>query len=450
MSLHLGIDGYVAGGLWVAEFVVFFLSIFWRPALGLYVLIPLLPLQTIRYRLHGYFLGAQFIDVLLLGVILGLKRQGLSVISKTPLNLLLAIYILFAYLSMVEGSLFLGADLPIWISDPRVSKWKNYVVVTSLIFFVSISAIRTKRQMGILLISMCLGTILLAKGFRNTMSGRDVSTFSYAMRADGPMPSAGVNGLAAFAAQVTVCVVGLLLAERRIVPKLGYGITIIAGGYCLLWAFSRGAYAAFLLGMLFLGFARSRLLLVGLVVCLMTWQGFVPAAVQERIMMTKDADGNLEHSAASRMSLWEEGLQVFKGDPLFGTGFATYAYGTHVGGYGDTHNVFVKVLVETGIAGLGLFLAIFLKLFRIGFRLFRTATDPFLQSVGLGFSALMISAFVANMFGDRWMYFEITGYTYAFAALAVRGQHITDSEQACERREEEDEENELTISEGQS
>jgi O-antigen ligase len=134
----------------------------------------------------------------------------------------------------------------------------------------------------------------------------------------------------------------------------------------------------------------------------------------------------MDHSAASRLSLWEEAMQVFQADPIFGTGFNTYAYGSHVGGYGDTHNVFVKVLVETGLVGLLLFLAIFFKLFKVGFRLYRTATDSFFKSIGLGFSALMITAFIANLFGDRWMYFEITGYTFAFAALAVRAQQMTD------------------------
>ena len=97
-------------------------------------------------------------------------------------------------------------------------------------------------------------------------------------------------------------------------------------------------------------------------------------------MMT-DNEGVIDHSAASRLSLWEEAMQVFKADPVFGTGFNLYAYGSHVGGYGDTHNVFVKVLVETGLTGLVLFLAIFRKLFQIGRRLYRTATDPFLQAL---------------------------------------------------------------------
>ena len=128
-----------------------------------------------------------------------------------------------------------------------------------------------------------------------------------------------------------------------------------------------------------------------------------------------------------RVSLWEEAIQVFEADPVFGTGFKTYAYLAHAaGGYRDSHNIYVKVLVETGATGLLIFLGIFWKLFQIGFRLTRTATDPFLKSIGLGFAALMLAAIVGNFFGDRWMYFQITGYTYAFAALAMRAQQMTD------------------------
>src|SRR5438477_6942244 len=161
--MHLGLEGIVPTTLWIAEFVFFFLSIFWRPSAGLYLAIPLMPLQTVRYKLHGYFLGEQFTDLLLLGVILGLRRQGRPIFAKTPLNTLLFIYIIFTYFSMVRGSFFLGMDLPLWFSDPRVSDWKNYVVDLALIFFVTVSAIRTKKEMGWLIVAMCLGSLLVAK-----------------------------------------------------------------------------------------------------------------------------------------------------------------------------------------------------------------------------------------------------------------------------------------------
>lgn len=403
----------------------FFLSVFKSPSIGLYLLIPLLPLETVRYRLHGYFLGAQFVDILLLGVILGLKREGREIFPKTPLSALLWTYIGFTYLSMFRGSFFLGAPLPLWFSDPRVSDWKNFVVDLSLMFFVTSSAIRTKRQMGTLLFTMCIGYLLLAKNFHNAVGDRDFSAFSYNLRDAGTMGGAGVNGLAAFAAQGSVFLLGVLLIERRVLLKTAYAVVISASVYCVLFALSRGAYAALLIGIIFLGFVRNRLLLLAVVAFLLVWQSLVPPAVRQRVFMT-DENGEIDHSAASRLSLWDEAMEVFKADPVFGTGFNTYRYESHVGGYGDTHNLFVKVLVETGVTGLVLFLAIFSRLFKIGFRLHRTATDPFLKSIGLGFSALMISALVANFFGDRWMYFQITGYTFAFAAMAVRAQQMTD------------------------
>ena|SRR6185312_12872930 len=424
---HLGIDNYVGSLLWIVEIVGFLLSVFWRPTVGLYVLMPLLPLQTVRYKVHGYFLGEQFVDILLLGVMLGLKRRGQPIFPRTPLNFLLFSYIIFTFLSMVRGSFFLGINLPLWFSDPRVSEWKNYVVDLSLMFFVTTGAIRTKRQIGFLMLAMCAGALLVAKGFHNVVGDRNFSAFSYDLRDPGPLGWAGVNGLAAFTAQFSVFLAGLFLLHKRLAARLGYAGVFASGIYCVLFALSRGGYAACLIGLLYLGIVRSRFLLMTVLGFLLIWQSLVPVAVRERISMTTDdqGTGTMDHSAAARVSLWEEAMQVFRADPIFGTGFNTYAYESHVGGYGDTHNVFVKVLVETGLVGLALFLAIFGKLFRIGFRLYRTAGDPFLRGIGLGFAALMVTAVVANLFGDRWMYFQITGYTYGLAALAVRAQEIT-------------------------
>ena len=121
-------------------------------------------------------------DVLLLGVILGLRRRGEPLLGKTPLNTLLFIYIGFTYLSMIPGvPFFLGIGLPLWFDDSRVSDWKNYVVDLSLMFFVVRSAIQTKRQMGILMCGMSIGVLLLAKNFHSSISGRDFSSFSYSL-----------------------------------------------------------------------------------------------------------------------------------------------------------------------------------------------------------------------------------------------------------------------------
>jgi putative inorganic carbon (HCO3(-)) transporter len=426
--MHLGLEGIVPMSLWLIELLCFLLSVFWRPEIGLYLVVPLLPLQTVRYRLHGYFLGEQFVDLLLLGVVLGLCRQGRPIVPRTPLNKLMFAYILFTYLSMFRGSMSLGIDLPLWFSDPRVSDWKNYVVVLPLIYFISASVLQTRSQMNAMLFALCVGLLLLAKNDHNALSGRDFSSFSYNIRDAGTMGGAGVNGLAAFEAQCSIFFIAVLLVQEGFLKRVGYVGVIAACIYCLVFALSRGAYAAFLAGIIYLGLSRSRMLLLALIPFLLTWQTIVPNVVRERILMTTDENGNVESSAAGRLSLWDEAMEVFHADPVFGVGFNTYAYGEHVGGYRDTHNVFVKVLVETGLVGLSLFVGTLYGLFRLGRRLYHVANDPFLMSIGLGFSALMLVAFIANLFGDRWMYFQITGYTYVFAGMVVRGLQITEEE----------------------
>ena len=67
-----------------------------------------------------------------------------------------------------------------------------------------------------------------------------------------------------------------------------------------------------------------------------------------------------------------------------GTGFNTYAYMGRVGDYKDTHNYFIKVLVETGVLGFLLFLALILRFFWSGLMLHWKARDPLAKALGLG------------------------------------------------------------------
>ena len=71
-------------------------------------------------------------------------------------------------------------------------------------------------------------------------------------------------------------------------------------------------------------------------------------------------------------------------------------------------------MVETGAVGLLMFLYVLWRMFALGYQLYRQSEDPFLASVGLGFSALMVGMFLANLFGDRWSYFQVDGWMWMF------------------------------------
>jgi O-antigen ligase len=151
--------------------------------------------------------------------------------------------------------------------------------------------------------------------------------------------------------------------------------------------------------------------------------------------MTYDAQsGSLDHSAAVRLTLWDSAMAVFRTSPLMGTGFNTYAY-MHltkrsdggVGFYEDTHNIFLKTLVETGVLGLLIFLWVQAKTFGVGYMLFRSAADPFFASLGLGLAVWVVCALTANFFGDRWTYLQVNGYMWVLCGLVAQARALDQS-----------------------
>jgi putative inorganic carbon (HCO3(-)) transporter len=104
------------------------------------------------------------------------------------------------------------------------------------------------------------------------------------------------------------------------------------------------------------------------------------------------------------------------------------------GRYTDTHNYYLKVLVETGFVGLLFYLWLLCKMFYQGQTLFFRAEDPFFKALGLGFAALMVGTAVLNLFGDRWTFFQVNGYLWVLLGFVMRS-HIILREGARETEE---------------
>jgi O-antigen ligase len=418
--IHFGLTPYASAFLYASFILAFLLSVLWRPIVGIYFLVPLIPLQTARYYLIDFPLGKSVVDIILLGVVLGLLVHRQRVFPKTPWNLLLGLYTIFTFVSLCLGSFYLGSALPFSISDPRLADWKNYMAMPLILILVA-ATVRNTRQMKILVLLMCLAALMLNRGFWDTVSGRDFSNFTDDLRDAGGMGYAGVNGFAAFEAQFAVFLLALAAFKERLLSKLGFvglaGFSVI----CLMYSFSRGGYLALLVGCLFLGLVKQRKFLILLVVFISMWTSLTPLAVQQRVQMTYDANGGeLDHSSELRLDLWKQAMPIFDSNPVIGAGFFTYAYTHHMNNYADTHDFFIKVLVETGFVGLMIFLWLLAKTFITGYKLFRGSQDPFLASLGLGLAVWVVSSFVANCFGDRWTYLQVNGYMWVLGGLVAR------------------------------
>ena len=132
--MHTGLGVYLPVVLYLAIWGGFGLSIFWRPLAGLLVLAPLLPNETMRYKLASLPLGSQAIDLLMLGVAIGLLKNRRQLFPAIGLRRPFLVLIIYTYFSLWLGSLLNHYDLPLWFSVERVSTWKNFIRMPFLAF----------------------------------------------------------------------------------------------------------------------------------------------------------------------------------------------------------------------------------------------------------------------------------------------------------------------------
>ena len=151
--MNFGLESYVPYALYLLAITSLLLSIFWRPITGLFFLLPLLPLQTIRYRINDLPLGGSLIGVMLVGIAIGLARQGKPVLPKSNWTPLIGVYGIFTYVSLWLGSIYLNDEFPL-PGSRRFGTWQEYMVMPALLLIVA--ALKpTKKEMQAIVALIC-------------------------------------------------------------------------------------------------------------------------------------------------------------------------------------------------------------------------------------------------------------------------------------------------------
>jgi len=419
-----GIGHYIPLLAYVGFWVMCLVSLTGRPLLALYYLLPFVPYRTMRDHFADYPLGNNLLTILIIAVILGALLKG----KRLPPSRLYGTWLwfgLYLYASLWLGTIVSGAPAPLWLSDINFVTWKDYMLIP-LLFVAAGLVIEDRRTIRNIVIVTAISLLLIDKSALASSLSRSWTTFDENKRDPGPL-AFGVNQLAAFLAQFGMFFWGFGQFMKRWTIKLACYSLVAITFLATLYTFSRGAYLAVLVSVLALAILWDRKLIIVLGAFLLTWQTVVPPAVTQRVNMTEDSNGALEASAQERVDLWQQSRDMFMRSPIVGTGFATFQFGEHTDSLKDTHNWYVKVLVETGIIG-GLFAGFLVfQMLAIGYKLFRKASDPIFRGLGLGFMLAVLSCAIANFFGDRWTYLEITGLLWVLAAAVARAQQLHDS-----------------------
>jgi putative inorganic carbon (hco3(-)) transporter len=427
--LGTGIGHYIPLVAYFGFWIMCLVSLGGRPLYGLYYMIPFLPYRTLRDHFLDWPLGGNMLTFLVIAVIVGALFKGKQ-LPKSRLYGAWLIFGVYLYLSMWIGTALGNAPAPLWLSDVNFVTWKDYMLIP-LVFVAAGLVIEDRKAIRtvVLITAFCL--LFIDRSCILESMSRSWGSFDENKRGGGPL-SYGSNQTAAFLAQFTMFFWGFALFVKRKKFKLfSYGLVALTL-FATMYTFSRGAYIAILFTVLVLGLLKDRKLLLILGVFLLTWQTVVPAPVRERVNMTENSSGQLEASAQSRVDLWENAEQSIISSPIVGTGFATFQLGEHVYNLKDTHNWYVKVLVETGIIGFVIALYLLEQMLAAGYRLFKHSTDPLYRGLGLGLLLATCSCIIANLFGDRWTYLEITSLLFVLAAAAIRANLLSESEPTTE------------------
>jgi putative inorganic carbon (HCO3(-)) transporter len=408
-------------GFWVMSLV----SLGGKPLLGFYYMIPFLPYRTMRDHFLDFPLGANVLTILVIAVIIGAILHG----KRLPKSKLYAIWLVFSvylYISLWVGTALGNAPPPLWLTDVNFVTWKDYMIIP-LIFAAAGLVVEDRKAIRMVVILTAITLLFIDRSSLGESMSRTWTNFDEDKRSGGPL-AYGSNQTAAFLVQFAMFFWGFVqFVKRKKIKLIGYAliaVTILAAMY----TFSRAGYLAILFSVLVLGLLKDRKLLLVLGVFLLVWQSVVPTAVRERVNMTKDSNGQLEASAQERVDLWENAERSILRSPIVGNGFATFQLGEHVDNLKDTHNWYVKVLVETGLVGLVMALLLLQQLLSLSYRLFKRSSDPLYQGIGLGLLLATCSCIVSNFFGDRWTYVEIMGLLWVLAGTAIRANELAAQE----------------------
>jgi len=420
-----GIGHFIPLAAYMGFWIMCLVSLGGRPLWGLYYMLPFLPYRLLRDHFIDQPLGANMMTILVLSVIIGALIRG----KRLPKSRLYGIWLAFAvylYLSMWIGVVLSNAPAPIWLSDINFVTWKDYMVIP-LVFVAAGLVIEDRTAIRNVILITGISLLFIDRSCILESMTRTWTTFDEDKRGGGPL-AYGSNQTAAFLAQFAMFFWGFTQFDKNFKHKLlCYGL-VAATLFATMYTFSRGGYLAVLCSVLVLGLLKDRKLLVILGAFLLTWQTLVPAPVRERVTMTENSNGQLEASAQERVDLWQNAEQSFLHSPIVGSGFATFQLGEHVDNLKDTHNWYIKVMVETGMIGLILAIVLLQQLIVTSYRLFTCASDPLYQGLGLGLLLASCACIVANFFGDRWTYLEITGLLWVLTGAAIRATQLMQTE----------------------
>ena len=388
----------------------------------LYLFLFLLPLENVQTghlpQLPG---GINFLNVGFLLSLIGAWYAGGKLARWSGVYYWIWIYLVWSFVTLLIGL----ALFPTPTDMLRFNTLKDSIIGVLLLFVVQMSVTDWTSLKRVLLATI-LPLPYILRVTRGEHSGVAHWHYTDQLRISGTFTTIGSNEFASFCVTSALVVFALLIATkwpRRWRALLAVALCSILA--CLLWTYSRTGYATILIGgvcMMLLWRGRKKMVLP-VILGLLIVPSFLPNAVVERFDSTHLDGPQADASTEMRYTFWDIAWDHFKMHPLVGTGYRTFAdYNPYKM---DTHNFFVRELVEKGSIGFLIVLGLFLSMARICWRCLRDSPPGSLAyALGLGMCAAWVALVITNIWGDRFTYSQMIGYFWVYLALVLKAREF--------------------------
>lgn len=339
-------------------------------------------------------------------------RQIIDLIKKYRV---IALFLLFIIFSLI--SIFYSIDKSSSLIEA------SRIIIIFILFVYSILAVENKKHFYQLTASLLVGSLipcLIAFYEFFTASGWWDKTIM-AFRADGTFSHPAT--LAFYLLCTAPIIYALMVDKIGKNVKVILAILLISNLFITLITLTRGAWIGLLVMLLVFGLFKSRKFLVAIAALIFMVYLFSPA-INQRVNDVFNPKYN--SSLITRLKIIQTTLPAFKNAPIFGYGFGNFdiihlKYNTEAKTYESlqAHNDYLRLLIELGIIGLILYLSIFISLFILIYKLYKTGdkyNKNYLFSLIILWLGILAISTGDNILRTMPVQFLIWGYTGAVLA----------------------------------
>lgn len=382
----------------------------------LLLLIVLMPLRNIQLdyipNLGG---GLNVVNVLFLLALAHSLANGVKLKIKPTINSFLVFYIITSVIALILGYSFLGGE-----SAGLWKAMKDQLIPILMVFIIQKSA-QDDIQWRRILLAALISLPYCARVVWSQYSAVSSWHYSDDLRISGTFKDLGANEMGAYSVSMALICLGLLLNCWKMKKwRIVFSVCFLCAAVCVLYSYSRGGYLAFILGCLvvFAKYSASKKLIFPLVLAGLILSITLPSSVMERFSSIDAGEEERDESAESRFVFWAIALEKFATRPVLGFGYHTVQDKRINPHEMDTHNYYVKVLVERGVVGFLTLLILLKMIWGLTKRnLNRDSNDVFQNGLILGFSGAIAALLLGNMFGDRFSHYPIMTSFWTCVAL---------------------------------